>query len=300
MNSKARAAFTLVELLVVIAIVGILLALLLPAVQAARETARRCLCRSNLRQLGVATTLYHDAHHRLPPPKAGAVHATEDHGSTLVLLLPYLEESALYATYDISRPISDPVNRGVTTSAIAVYVCPSMLPPTAGPSGEGQPYGYGSYLISTRTSYTPFINDGAFDNVDATKPYDLRLSDITDGASKTLLAGEINYPFGDKERLPSVDKPAAPGQGGAFAWAQGYWVLAWGHMADSTPKLFNNNRQWAPSASLRTFRSDHPEGVNFVLLDGSVQFLSTDSDPRVRRALVTRAGAEVAEFSAGL
>lgn len=292
MKKRSRAAFTLVELLVVIAIIGILIALLLPAVQAAREAARRCMCRSNLRQVGLATAMYHDVKRHLPPPKAGSVDATQDHGSTLVLLLPYLEEGALYSTYDVTLPISDPANRQVTTGTISAYLCPSMLPPTEGPSGGGEAYGHGSYLISTRTNYTPFINNGAFDNVEADKKYDLSLAHITDGTSKTLLAGEINYPFGDKELLPSVDSPPAPGVGGAFAWAQGYWVLAWGHMADATPQLFNNNRQWAPANSFRTFRSDHPGGVNFVLLDGSVRFVTDDSDPEARRAMVTRAGEE--------
>ncbi|QDT70280.1 Type II secretion system protein G precursor [Planctomycetes bacterium MalM25] len=294
MSARSRdRGFTLVELLVVIAIIGILVALLLPAVQAARETARRCLCRSNLRQVGLATLMYHDVNRTLPPPKAGEVGATTDHGSALVLLLPYLEEGSLYATYDIEKKISDPVNRLVTTGTIPAYLCPSMRPPTVAASGGGQPYGYGSYLISTREQYQPVINTGAFDNVSADKPYRLSLAEVTDGTSQTLLAGEINYPFGEAELLPSADNPPLPGQGGAFAWAQGYWILAWGHMSGEAPQLFNNNDKHAAPLSLRTFRSDHPGGVNFVKLDGSVLFLTDDSDTELRRALVTRAGDEV-------
>jgi prepilin-type N-terminal cleavage/methylation domain-containing protein len=291
--SKRRGAFTLVELLTVIAIIGILIALLLPAVQAAREQARHCLCRSNLRQVGLATLLYHDANGHLPPPKAGSVAATSDHGSALVLLLPYLEEGSLYATYNVEKPISDAVNRLVTTGVISAYLCPSMSPPSAAPSGGGVPYGYGSYLISTREQYQPVDNTGAFDNVVAGKPYTLGLEDVTDGTASTLLAGEINYPFGDAELLPSADHPAVAGQGGAFAWAQGYWILAWGHMAGEAPQLFNNRQRAAPPLSYRTYRSDHPGGVNFVRLDTSVRFVANDSDPVLRRALVTRAGDEV-------
>lgn len=290
-TGNCRTGFTLVELLVVIAIIGILVALLLPAVQMARESARRVHCQNNLKQIGIATTLFHDTHGHLPPPKAGKVSATSDHGSTLVLLLPYLEEGSLYATYDINKPISDPVNRPVTTHTIETYVCPTMQPPVEGASGGGEPYGYGSYLISTRVDYLPFINNGAFDNV-TDKPYRLSMRHITDGLTKTFLLGEINYPFGDVERLPSADNPPAAGRGGAFAWAQGYWVLAWGHMASSTPQFFNNNDRHAPAITYRAFRSDHPEGVNFVLLDGSVSFIATDSDPEIRRAMVTRAGEE--------
>lgn len=286
-------AFTLVELLVVIAIIGILIALLLPAVQMAREAARRCSCRINLKQVGLATLMYHDVQGHLPPPKAGNVSGTTDHGSTLILLLPYLEEGALYDTYDINLPISNAMNRTITTSTIPTYICPSMLPPSGKTLGTDEAYGHGSYLISTRVQYKPFINDGAFENVAADEPYRLGLAGITDGTTKTLLMGEINYPYGDKEVLPSIDNPPAFGQATSFAWAQGYKLLAWGHMATDESHLFNNHNDWDIPDIYRTYRSDHPGGVNFVMLDGSVRFLSDNSDPEVRHALVTREGEEI-------
>ncbi|TWT47525.1 DUF1559 domain-containing protein [Botrimarina hoheduenensis] len=307
MKCPKRSGFTLVELLVVIAIVGILIALLLPAVQAARETARRCSCRSNLRQLGLATLNYHDTHRHLPPPKAGDAAATSDRGGTLVVLLPYLEEAALYSGYDFEAPITDPVNTPITTALIATYLCPSMRLPTLGPQGAGQAFGPGSYLISTRTHYQAMYEpNGAFDYMVAGKPYALGLEDITDGTSKTLLAGEINYAFEAIDPVPTTEDQAA----GGFAWAQGYWLRAWGHM--STPaqdddsffpaerealyRLYNNQSEedYLDPSSRRTFRSDHSDGVNFVLLDGSVRYLPSAAEPGVRRALVTRAGQEVA------
>lgn len=293
--SRNAQGFTLVELLVVIAIIGILVALLLPAVQAAREAARRCSCRINLKQVGLATLMYHDVQGHLPPPKAGSVSGREDHGSTLVLLLPYLEDNALYSTYDINQPIDAPVNRTIVTSTIPTYVCPSMLSPTGPVSGTGDTYGIGSYLISTRVQYRPFVNTGAFDNVSAGESYRLDLSDITDGTTKTFLMGEINYAFGDKEPVISIDNPPAFGRATAFAWAQGYQLLAWGHMAVDEVHLFNNHRDFEPPDIYRTYRSDHPGGVNFVMLDGSVRFVSDDSDPELRHALVTRAGEEIVE-----
>lgn len=288
--------FTLVELLVVVAIIGILISLLLPAVQAAREAANRCSCRNNLRQIGLAVLNHHDSKGHLPPPKAGG-QPTVDRGSTFVLLLPFLEESQIYDMYDFDKPINDPVNVAVTTSTLTTYVCPSMQPPTTAASGDGTPYGYGSYLISTRTDYLPLINNGAFDNVSSDHPYQLALRHITDGSSNTFLAGEINYAFADKEPVFTTGKALTPGVGGGFAWAQGYWILAWGHMASSTPTLFDNNELFRPPVTSRTFRSDHPGGVNFVMLDGSVHWISSDSDPEVRRALVTREGQEVASLS---
>jgi hypothetical protein len=155
----------------------------------------------------------------------------------------------------------------------------------------GELLGPGSYLISTRTGYYNFRKlDGAFDNPRADGSYHLAMKHVTDGTSKTLLVGEIN--FGHAEYL-WTDCPSANGsqKWGDFAWAQGYWALSWGHMAHEHPPAFNS-RDYQPPISHRAFRSDHPGGVQFVLLDGSVQFIATDSSPDVRRALVTRAGDE--------
>lgn len=290
----ARKGFTLVELLVVIAILGALVALLLPAVQAARESARRCQCRNNLRQLGIATLNYHDTMGHLPPPKAGNEN-TSALGSTLVLLLPFLEEGNRYATYDLTKPIYDPQNASITSGTINSYLCPSMQLPTEVPNGGEQPLGPGSYLISTRTDYKPFTNNGAFDNVAKTGRYQLALRHITDGTSSTMLAGEINYAFDSLETPAAATGGGTVGQRSSFAWAEGYWLQAWGHMAATVPTLYNNNDTYFPPLSSRTYRSDHVGGVNFVMLDGSVRFLSNESDPDVRAALVTRAGGEIAQ-----
>ena len=284
-----RAGFTLVELLVVIAVIGVLIALLLPAVQSAREAARRCSCRNNLRQIGLATMNFHDTTGHLPPPKMGDA-GTTPLGSTLVLLLPFLEEGTRFAQYDQTKPIHDPHNAPITTGTVDVYLCPSMRLPEGSPANGDLPLGPGSYVISTRTDYKPFTNNGAFDNVASDGKYHLAFRHITDGTSNTLLAGEINYAFQDQELPASATGGSAPGQRSSFAWAEGYWLQAWGHMASSLPVLFNNNEQYLPPFSSRTYRSDHPGGVQFVMLDGSVQFLADDSDPTVREALVTRAG----------
>lgn len=291
---RVRSGFTLVELLVVIAILGALVALLLPAVQAARESARRCQCRNNLRQLGIATLNYHDTMGHLPPPKAGNEN-TSALGSTLVLLLPFLEEGNRFATYDLTKPIYDPQNAPITSGQISSYLCPSMQLPTEVPTGGEQPLGPGSYLISTRTDYKPFTNNGAFDNVAKTGRYQLALRHITDGTSKTMLAGEINYAFDSLETPAAATGGGTVGQRSSFAWAEGYWLQAWGHMAGSVPTLYNNNETYLPPLSSRTYRSDHVGGVNFVMLDGSVRFLSDESDSDVRVALVTRAGGELAQ-----
>lgn len=235
------------------------------------------------------------------PPRAGVGDKFVNFGSTFVLLLPYLEESALYEGYDFHEAITHPANLPTTTATIGTFICPSMQPPTYHGTDGGEVFGYGSYLISTRTEYFKNKNqldkpekrpDGAFDSLHLDGGYQLSLKNITDGASHTLLMGEINYAY---ESLPAASEPmpTVTNDNGAFAWAQGYWALGWGHMATTKPILFNNSDDYGGIYGRRTFRSDHPGGVNFVFLDGSVHFITDDSDPELRRALVTRAGEEI-------
>jgi prepilin-type N-terminal cleavage/methylation domain-containing protein len=291
MRSVSTSAFTLIELLVVIAIVGILVAILLPAIQAAREAARRTCCTNNLKQIGLATLNFHDACGHLPPPKFGNT-TFNTLGSTLVMLLPYLEESHLFAQYEPSLPVEDPVNLPITSRPVDIYLCPSMLLPRTMPEiACGEKLGPGSYMISTRARYGDFNKlDGAFDNPRRDGTYQLAIRHITDGTSKTLLAGEINFGHVDCVWTECQSLQGSP-KWGDFAWARGYWAYAWGHMADEFPAAYNS-REYQPPFSNRVFRSDHVGGVQFVMLDGSVQFLSDDSSPVIRHALVTRAGGE--------
>ena len=120
----ARKAFTLVELLVVISIIGVLVALLLPAIQAAREAARRTQCLNNLHQLGVAIQTYHDANKKLPSSVRPTATSTVRAGS-LVFLLPYLERKDLYDRYDFTKSWGKPENVPVTQNRIGAYECPS-------------------------------------------------------------------------------------------------------------------------------------------------------------------------------
>jgi prepilin-type N-terminal cleavage/methylation domain-containing protein len=287
------AGFTLVELLVVIAILGVLVALLLPAIQAAREAARRCTCNNHMRQVAIATQNYHDTNKHLPPPKVGGS-ATQNLGSTFVLLLPYLEQSNMYGEYDVTKSVADTENLPITTKLVDVYMCPSVAVPVYSVSNNcGELLAPGSYIISTRTYYDQ-LNDGAFDQPAEINEYSLSLKDITDGSSHTLLAGEINFAFADKMDPPCSSAGIVTfGKMTSYSWADSYWLKAWGHMTAAEPQLYNNSTKYVAPYSNRTYRSDHAGGVYFALLDGSVQFLSDDVTPEIRHALVTRAGAEV-------
>jgi len=289
---RARRGFTLIELLVVIAIIGVLVALLLPAVQAAREAARRMACQNHLKQIGLAAQNFTAAKGHLPPPKAG--NGTYNSlGSAFVLLLTYLEQVQLVADYDPAKSIFDPQNLPITAAPLPVYLCPSMALPRDVPDrGCGEQLAPGSYAISSRTEYTKHgALDGAFENPPATGPYSLGVQDITDGLSNTLLVGEVNY--GHQDYLwDNCDARNGQTKWGDHTWAHGYWAYGWGHMSARYPALYNNSSYYGAADSNRVFRSDHPGGVQFVLLDGSVQFLTNESDPEIRRALVTRAGDE--------
>jgi hypothetical protein len=294
--------------LVTISIIGILVALLLPAIQAARESARRMGCQNNLKQIGLATLNFNDANRHLPPPKAFvAGKATaydpmrDPTGSTFVLLLPFLEDAVRYKGYDISKRFDDPQNIAVTSRPLDVFTCPSMqLPRSIPETACGESLGPGSYIISTRTGYYDTELNGAFTWPPAVKlpngkftvpAYTLGLKDILDGTSKTMLCGEINYGHPGFLWDSCASQNGSP-RWGDFFWALGYPTEGWGHMAAEAPDLYNNSRDYKNPLSRRAFRSDHVGGVQFVFLDGSVRFLSNTSDPDVRRALVTRAGDE--------
>lgn len=280
--------FTLVELLVVIAIIGILIGMLLPAVQVVREAARRTSCLNKIRQIGLSALSYESAMQHLPPPKLG----TGDFntlGSTFVILLPYVEQANRFDQYDISASISAPGNIELTSDRLDLYTCPSMVL-----KDSNVDFGEGSYLISYATRYRPSSfgssANGAFAEppADPNSSYRLGFSSFRDGTSNTFFFGETD------NSVKWTGSSPEPGAWGDYSWAQGYWFVSQSHVEGK----FN---QKGPVDEFqlkeyRTFRSDHPGGVNFCMVDGSARFVADTIDETVLEAYVTRDGGEITNF----
>ena len=277
-----RSGFTLVELLVVIAIIGVLVALLLPAVQSAREAARRMQCANNLKQISLAVHAYHDTHKLLPPASTNAALS----GSTgFAAILPHLEQANLFAQYDFTKGNSDPENLQVVSQRIKTFLCPSCffarkVPISGCDANDRAP---GTYAFSTSTGDPYGVSDGAIVNAN-TPP--TRLASITDGTSNTFLAGEAHWGFRD---YTFTAGPCSGQVRGGFSYWSSPYPLA---TVFTTHGPFNAQSMNGDSLRLATFRSSHPSGVSMANADGSVRFVMESIDHAVLDAAASREGGE--------
>lgn len=284
-SSQHKPGFTLVELLVVIAIIGVLVALLLPAVQAAREAARRMTCQNNLKQIGLATQMFHDVKGHLPPAsdidsgQRENILDSETKSGPLLALLPYAEEANRFVRFDPNKSIDHPDNSGVAETSLSLYLCPSMTYDL----GQSQ-LGATSYSPSTTTDSPWFVYqmDGSinvpYQGITRSAPV-LSLVDVTDGLSSTIAFGEKDYFGGQIDSGP--------------VWIGGYVLHAFGSTyGPFNPKMPPEDES-LEGEYMTAFRSDHPGGVQFVMLDGSVHFIADDIDDDILDSLVTRAGGEI-------
>ncbi len=272
-------AFTLIELLVVIAVVGILIALLLPAVQMAREAARRAQCTNNLKQIGIALLHYEQQVGYFPPgctECAPSFSASEKRFAWSALLLPFLEQDPLWQQLDTSLRFDAPENRPVTSTIIPTFLCPSTArllddrrDEFTGDSNRNNQIDPGEGMACTDYGGNYGHNEPASDRNGAgmlifNRP--LRPAHVLDGLSNTWIVGE------------------ATGRGfmANAGWANGRNIF------DTT--TYPNNESLRGSNELF---SDHPGGVNVVFCDGSVKFFIEQIDLPVLFALCTRAGQEV-------
>lgn len=284
---RNRSAFTLVELLVAIAVIGILVSMLLPAIQAAREAARRMQCSNNLKQIGLALHNYETAHKKLP---VGSWQS--NFIGPLVGILPYLEQANNYQQWDFSKSYTDPFNAVVSSQRIETYLCPAMTLPREVPLlAARETGGPSSYLLCEGTDDYMVNADGVFGLHWPSFGYNnpnRKFSDITDGTSNTLFAGETCYNYRDLRwpaRTPALH--AGTVRHGTARWVVGYPAISLG----TTLKPFNVHT----AAAMGGFASMHTGGGgNFLFGDGSVHFKSQFIDVVVYNASATRTGGEAA------
>ena len=267
MNQPVRRAITLIEVLVATAIIGALAAIALPAVQMAREAARRTQCQNNLREQGQALLGYESIHGRLPAGRDA--HSRGQH-SWATAILPQLEQIALFARYDYSRAWDDPANEVAVKSNLAIFRCPSAVQKWDGKTDYGGNYGSSLTGLKPGFQYGRAWEAGTLPPIHVAMPgrhriSAVRLGEITDGISQTLLVVE------------DADRPLK--QGGL--WANGHNCVA------------HDNGPVNHSASQEIF-SRHPGGAHGLLTDGAVRFLSESMELSVVGALCTRAVGEVA------
>jgi type II secretory pathway pseudopilin PulG len=307
MNPRPRSipAFTLIELLVVIGLVAVLVALILPAVQQARESARRTECASRVRQLALALHSYHDMHRIFPINYGYGPYSSDNRGASwLQLILPHVEQGNLYARLQFGAPLSDPANTEVARTVVPVFICPSDSNPGAmtfrsnvpglwgvqnykACAGSNWEWGPFSPVVSTvgRNANNPdgldhcnglMCRNGQLD-VGPNRLITTRLRDVRDGTSNTFALGET---------VPE--------------WCRHTWWY-WFNASTATCAI-PLNYQTRPDLQVAmegdwwhnySFLSRHHGGAHFALVDGSARFVSENINQQTYRDLATIQGNEV-------
>jgi prepilin-type N-terminal cleavage/methylation domain-containing protein len=310
-SNRNRRAFTLVELLVVIAIIGVLVSLLLPAVQAARESARRTQCASGMRQVGIGLHNHHDVFNVMPYGQYNVIgnNATGpthwNRGCWWHALLPYVEQKALYDALDAymkrpSRPShiifatnndgNQPSSPG-RNSVIKMFLCPADNEAPKNQTVAGNEQGFhGNFVVCGGSTYFNPPGDPTGEQLDGMfYPFSkTRFANVTDGLSNTLLAGEV---------LVVKDDTLHDLRGR-------YWNTWQGNVLFSTlfpPNTAVGDRSnyciaaarrpcqgLTATNAVQSVRSNHPSGANFALADGAIRFISNNINVNTYQALGTR------------
>ncbi len=303
-SKRKRSAFTLVELLVVIAIIGVLIALLLPAVQSARESARRASCTNNLHQIGIALQSFHNDHKKLPPSRY-----LNGYPTWFAIVLPYVEEQNLGALWRLDEPFYAHRNRAARETLVPILGCPSRAGTNlvhdsqgnsgdkatlaargdyAGNAGSDDPDGpFPDYwyphangvLITARMFFNPSYPDRRWQS-------EISFKRITDGLSKTLLVGEKHIPLGNLDAQGSLYN--GDNQSNCARVAGRHAPLA-KSPADRTNCRTINRCQ---NCVCDNFGSWHAGTCQFLFCDGHVSPLAVDIDATSLDRLATRADGE--------
>lgn len=328
---RKRYGFTLIELLVVIAIIGVLVALLLPAIQQAREAARRSQCVNNFKQIGLALYNYMDAHRQFPGANTrwlgGGVNNCRNGGWSIhTRLLPYMDQEQLYSMINYSirangdvaecGPVSAQMNTTAQNTIVGMFMCPSS--PAQGPRNSYR------FCTGTRTD----VQTGAFNYTGGT--YGYSLGDFNDGASHTVGASEMilgtsylgnlptNRTRGEipeiltstlagvdpiaKARFQACAASTTPASYNNYETAMGgAWYMhrrlytTYAHEGTPNGARCTSIRSGRPRGSQRAVlpaSSHHSGGVNVLLMDGTVEFVSDSIDYDIWQSVSTRSGGE--------
>jgi len=295
MARRSRLGFTLVELLVVIAIIGILVALLLPAVQAARESGRRSSCINNQKQGALAMHNYHDLYKYLPcgMMQGGGMPGMRRH-TWVISIAPQLEQSALFNLYNHSIPFHDPPNivqnstAGLLNGTVEIQYCPS---------DRGRGYWRGDTYWRSRGNYVVNFGHTRTTGAAATAPFALNkfyaMSRFQDGTSNTLLSGEVlmahidnvwdcrgDFHNDDDGAFFSTANTPNAGVDACLICVPSPGILK-PPTCQQTSSRFNGTS----TASAVSLRSNHPGGVVASLGDGSIRFFSNTIDAATWQAL---------------
>lgn len=328
LTRKTHGAFTLVELLVVIAIIGILVSMLLPAIQAVREAARRSACSNNLRQIGIASHNYHSAFDFFPAGTISKPYPTTPNTpwnfyrwSGLATVSPFMENNAAYDRLDLDVPLYS-VTFSVSPENVegAKILAPAFLCPSDSGERVHASFGPTNYCFSTGTGAgggTPFDTDGiSYVNSQTS------ITDIFDGSSNTVAISEsilgsnasdnrdpqTAYRFTFATPLTPASANSAPSwnfsDGRGFSWVNGeYRTTLFNHYFTPNSKqhdIIAAKLSGGPDTIYTPFgwraaRSRHPGGVNVMRADGSTSFTNDSIELALWQALATREGGEIAE-----
>ncbi|MDB4533856.1 DUF1559 domain-containing protein [Vicingaceae bacterium] len=286
---RRRTAFTLIELLVVIAIVGILFAMLLPAVQSIRETGRRISCGNKLRQVLLATHDYNSTFEKLP----AATQSNET--SWLVSMLPFIEKKSLHDSFDRLAPWDDPINLDLAAVRVKHFICPS----STWDRSETEVSSAGDTIFTTHyygnlgpigtnpktgSPYQFVAGTGSFGDMSLQGPFHLeqgrKLSDLSDGLSNTLLVGEISWRDIDLS-VPSAFR----------AWSRGARSGEWNSSCKNVKHMINSGI--VADFNDVSLGSNHPTGCYLGFADASTRYVIETTSPDVLYSLSSMDGDEI-------